>query len=29
MLRDHVGDPRLTLEEAEQRMVDAVTVHLA
>ena len=29
MLRDHVGDPELTLEEAEQRMVDAVTVHLA
>ena len=29
MLRDHVGDPELTLEQAEQRMVDAVTVHLA
>ena len=28
MLRDHVGDPALTLAEAEQRMVDAVTVHL-
>lgn len=29
MLRDHVGDPDFTLAEAEQRMVDAVTVHLA
>ena len=29
MLRDHVGDPALTLAEAEQRMVDAVTIHLA
>lgn len=29
MLRDHVGDPGFTLEQAEQRMVDAVTVHLA
>jgi PPOX class probable FMN-dependent enzyme len=29
MLRDHVGDPRLSLEDAEQRMVDAVTIHLA
>lgn len=28
MLRDHVGDPDFTLEQAEQRMVDAVTVHL-
>jgi PPOX class probable FMN-dependent enzyme len=29
MLRDHVGNPAFTLEEAEQRMVDAVTLHLA
>lgn len=29
MLRDHVGDPGFTLEEAEQKMIDAVTVHLA
>lgn len=29
MLRDHVGDPDFTLAEAEQRMVDTVTVHLA
>jgi hypothetical protein len=29
MLRDHVGDPRLSLEDAEQRMIDAVTIHLA
>ena len=29
MLRDHVGDPDFTLEEAEQRMIDSVTVHLA
>jgi PPOX class probable FMN-dependent enzyme len=29
MLRDHVGDPDLTLEQAEQKMVDAVTIHLA
>jgi PPOX class probable FMN-dependent enzyme len=28
MLRDHVGDPSFTLEEAEQKMIDAVTVHL-
>lgn len=28
MLRDHVGDPALTLAHAEQAMVDAVTVHL-
>lgn len=28
MLRDHVGDPDFTLEQAEQRMIDAVTVHL-
>ncbi len=28
MLRDHVGDPDFTLEQAEQKMVDAVTVHL-
>ena len=28
MLRDHVGDPALTLDAAEQAMVDAVTVHL-
>ena len=28
MLRDHVGDPSFTLEEAEQRMIDSVTVHL-
>ena len=29
MLRDHVGDPEFTLEQAEQRMVDSVTIHLA
>lgn len=29
MLRDHVGDPAFTLQEAEQRMRDAVTIHLA
>ena len=29
MLRDHVGDPALTLEDAEQAMVDAVTIRLA
>ena len=29
MLRDHVGDPDFSLEQAEQRMVDAVTIHLA
>ncbi len=29
MLRDHVGDPDFTLEQAEQRMVDSVTVRLA
>lgn len=29
MLRDHVGDPAFTLQQAEQRMLDAVTVHLA
>ena len=29
MLRDHVGDPALTLDAAEQAMVDAVTKHLA
>lgn len=28
MLRDHVGDPALTLADAEQAMVDAVTVRL-
>ena len=28
MLRDHVGDPAFTLAEAEQRMIDSVTVHL-
>lgn len=28
MLRDHVGDPAFTLEQAEQKMVDAVTLHL-
>ena len=28
MLRDHVGDPDFTLEQAEQKMVDAVTLHL-
>lgn len=28
MLRDHVGDPDFTLEQAEQKMIDAVTVHL-
>jgi hypothetical protein len=29
MLRDHVGDPALTLEAAEQAMIDAVTIRLA
>jgi len=29
MLRDHVGDSSLTLAEAEQAMVDAVTIRLA
>ena len=29
MLRDHVGDPALTLAAAEQAMEDAVTKHLA
>ncbi len=29
MLRDHVGDPALTLAAAEQAMVDAVTIRLA
>ena len=29
MLRDHVGDPDFTLEQAEQRMIDSVTIHLA
>lgn len=29
MLRDHVGAPEFTLEQAEQAMVDAVTVRLA
>ena len=29
MLRDHVGDPALTLQDAEQAMVDAVTIRLA
>ena len=29
MLRDHVGDPALTLADAEQAMVDAVTIRLA
>ena len=29
MLRDHVGSPDLTLDEAERAMVAAVTVHLA
>jgi hypothetical protein len=29
MLRDHVGDPSLTLADAEQAMVDAVTIRLA
>ena len=29
MLRDHVGDPGFTLEQAEQAMVDAVTTRLA
>ena len=29
MLRDHVGDPALTLADAEQAMVDAVTLRLA
>ena len=28
MLRDHVGDPALTLPDAERAMVDAVTIHL-
>ena len=29
MLRDHVGDPELTLADAEQAMIDAVTLRLA
>ena len=29
MLRDHVGDPRFTLEQAEQAMIDSVTTRLA
>lgn len=29
MLRDHVGDPALTLADAEQAMIDAVTLRLA
>ena len=29
MLRDHVGSPELTLADAEQAMVDAVTIRLA
>ena len=29
MLRDHVGDPDFTLAEAEQAMIDSVTVRLA
>lgn len=29
MLRDHVGDPDFTLEQAEQAMIDSVTVRLA
>ena len=29
MLRDHVGDPALTLADAEQAMIDAVTIRLA
>jgi uncharacterized protein len=29
MLRDHVGDPRFTLADAEQAMIDAVTIRLA
>lgn len=29
MLRDHVDDPALTLADAEQAMVDAVTTRLA
>ncbi|TAL21132.1 MAG: pyridoxamine 5'-phosphate oxidase, partial [Frankiales bacterium] len=29
MLRDHVGDPAFTLEQAEQAMVDSVTIRLA
>lgn len=29
MLRDHVGDPALTLEAAEQAMIDSVTIRLA
>ena len=29
MLRDHVGDPALSLADAEQAMVDAVTIRLA
>ena len=28
MLRDHVGDPDFTLAQAEQKMIDAVTLHL-
>lgn len=29
MLRDHVGDPEFTLEQAEQAMIDSVTTRLA
>ena len=29
MLRDHVGDPDFTLAEAEQAMIDSVTIRLA
>ncbi len=29
LLRDHVGDPSFTLEQAEQAMVDSVTTRLA
>ena len=29
MLRDHVGDPEFTLEQAEQAMIDSVTIRLA
>ena len=29
MLRDHVGDSALTLADAEQAMIDAVTIRLA
>lgn len=29
MLRDHVGDPAFTLEQAEQAMIDSVTIRLA